>query len=60
MVKVVGKDESAVKRKTCFNCASVLEYTPSDVKERTVSDYTGSKDLVRYVICPNCNCNVSV
>jgi hypothetical protein len=27
MVKVVGRDESAVHRITCWSCASVLEYT---------------------------------
>lgn len=42
MVKVVGRDETAVRRITCWSCASVLEYTQSEVVNITHShDYLG-------------------
>jgi len=41
MVKIVGKDESFVKRVTCRSCASILEYTLNEVREYHGTDYTG-------------------
>lgn len=46
MPVIVGKDEKAVKRITCKNCASINEYTQSEV--RSISrgrDYGGGEDL---------------
>lgn len=54
MVKVVGRDESAVKRVTCRGCASVLEYKQSEVQRRDGHDYTGGADGEEYVTCPDC------
>lgn len=54
MVKVVGRDENAVKRVTCRGCASILEYTRSEVKSYTSTDYSGSSDITDYVPCPTC------
>lgn len=54
MVKVVGVDPQHVKRTTCRNCASVLEYTQCEVKNFTSYDYGGGSDIVYYVNCPNC------
>lgn len=54
MVKVVGKDESAVKRITCRSCASILEYTLSEVKSCHGTDYGGGPDGAEWVDCPNC------
>lgn len=54
MVKVVGKDEKAVKRVTCKSCASILEYTLSEVKEYHGTDYGGGPDGQEWVDCPNC------
>lgn len=44
MVQIVGNDPQAVKRTTCRNCAAVLEYTPSEVKEYHGKDYSGGSD----------------
>lgn len=52
-IVVVGKDTSAVKRKTCYNCASLLEYVPSDTEQYNFSDYTGP-DWQKAIICPTC------
>lgn len=54
MVAVVGKDPGAVKRVTCHECASILEYTLSEVQKEFSTDYTGSRDEYRYVKCPAC------
>lgn len=54
MVQVVGKDQSKVKRVTCNNCASVLEYVQSEVTESKSYDYTGSCDIIHTIQCPCC------
>lgn len=58
MVQVVGKDPAAVKRKTCKGCASILEYTSSEVKDFYSSDYGGGGDTYYYITCPSCNARV--
>lgn len=52
MPTIVGKDNSVVKRTTCRNCSSVLEYTPSEEQRDYSTDYTGGKDYYSYVMCP--------
>lgn len=54
MVQVVGKDPGAVKRVTCKGCASILEYTQSEIQNFTHYDYGGGSDIVYYIICPSC------
>ena len=54
MVQVVGKDNSVVKRVTCRNCGSILEYSAHEVKRRDGKDYTGGADGCEYIGCPNC------
>ena len=49
MVKVVGRDETEVKRITCKNCASILEYTNSEVKSM------GNREGYYYISCPECD-----
>ena len=59
MVKVVGRDESAVHRITCWSCASVLEYTQSEVQSIKHSyDYLGDYSVDRGIKCPQCDSNV--
>lgn len=59
MVKVIGKDESAVKRTTCRNCATILEYTPSDVRELwSGQDISGGADGAKGFNCPQCSAQV--
>ena len=62
MVTVVNKGPhpSVVKEVICRNCGSTLEYVPRDIKERTVSDYTGDREIVRYIECPECDEHVTV
>lgn len=55
MVQVVGKDQSAVKRVTCKQCASILEYTPSEVKKQEGRDISGGPDGREWINCPSCD-----
>lgn len=52
MVKIVGRDERAVKRVTCKKCASILEYTESEVQDRRYSSM-GEVGTVYFIQCPN-------
>ena len=52
--------KSVVKECVCYNCGVTLEYVPNDVSKRTETDYTGSKDIISYVVCPACNHQVTV
>ena len=54
MATVVGTDNSKVKRTTCRECASIIEYTPSETREVTVRDCTGSSDTEHRLTCPKC------
>lgn len=54
MVKVIGRDEAAVKRTTCRSCASILEYTLNEVKNFISYDYGDLLVINYYVDCPNC------
>jgi RNase P subunit RPR2 len=58
MVQIVGNDPQAVKRTTCRNCAAVLEYTPSEVKEYHGKDYSGGSDGKEWIDCPRCGTQV--
>lgn len=60
MVRVVGRDERYVRKATCHHCASILEYTNSETKEKTVSDYGGGRDIVNYITCPSCGNEITV
>lgn len=55
MAKVVGRDESAVKRITCRKCAAIVEHTPSEVRNLwSGTDYGGGSDGADGFNCPNC------
>lgn len=58
-VKKVGDDPRVVKRVTCRQCSSILEYLPADVQTRTVSSF-GDSCTVSYVPCPECSNKVEV
>lgn len=62
MVTVVSRTphQSVVKETVCRNCGSTLQYVPRDIKQRTVSDYLGDRDIVKYIECPECNEQVTV
>lgn len=60
MVKVVGKNDQHVKRTTCRNCASILEYTRNEATPHIHYDYGGGSDTYYWITCPNCGKDVNV
>lgn len=62
MVTVVSTvpHPSVVKEVVCRNCGATLNYVPKDIKERIEGDYTGGRDVYRYIECPPCGNQVSV
>lgn len=59
-INVVGRNPAHVKRCSCKNCASELEYTINDTRTEVHTDYGGGRDQVRYIQCPVCNSKVFV
>ena len=59
MITVIGIDKSIFKQVTCRKCASILEYVPNDIETRTVTDYTGGRDITKFIQCP-CGNEVTV
>lgn len=59
-VTIVGEDPSVYKEVTCAHCASILRYSPMDVKEYYTSDYSGDEELVKYIVCPKCSYRVNL
>lgn len=59
MLKVVGIDEKHVKRITCRKCASIIEYTESEVRNLwSGKDYSGGADGADGFTCPKCGNDV--
>lgn len=52
--------QSVVKRTICGNCGADLEYTPSDVREDKMTDYTGCTDIYKVIDCGNCSNQITV
>lgn len=53
MVRVV--EQAALKQTTCGTCKCKLEYGFNDMTFRMTSDYTGDRDRVAEIKCPNCS-----
>jgi RNase P subunit RPR2 len=53
MVKVV--DGPPVRRTTCYNCRSTLEYSFRDITSEYVRDYDMGGDTYHRIVCPECN-----
>lgn len=55
MAKVVGRDETVVKRITCRKCAAIVEYTPNEVRNLySGTDMGGGADGADGFNCPSC------
>lgn len=56
MVKIIGKSTQYVKRITCKNCSTELEYTNNDVRNLwSGTDYGGGPDGADGFDCPACS-----
>ena len=52
MPKVIGHDNSIIKRRTCRHCGAINEYTPSEIKDiKTNYDYLGDYDVYKGFNC---------
>lgn len=60
MVEIVGVDPAQKHRITCTGCASILEYTKSEVKEYHGTDYSGGSDGQEWIDCPKCGKKVII
>ena len=62
MITVLSKQphHSVLKEVVCRNCGCTLQYVPRDIKERIDVDYTGGRDIVNFIDCPECNTHVIV
>lgn len=60
MATVVGRDEKAVKRITCRDCASIIEYVECEVKTSTHRDYGGGSETYRELPCPQCGVDITI
>ena len=55
MIEILNVPERVCK---CWKCHSELSYTYPDIETRIVSDYTGHKEIYRYITCPVCKTDV--
>lgn len=55
MATVIGIDNKHVHTVSCHNCASIVQYTKSEVKRVDGKDYSGGPDGNEHIHCPNCN-----
>jgi hypothetical protein len=60
MATILGKEPREVRRCTCRNCASIIEYTLSETTTRWVSDYSGDREQIRELQCPGCSSRIQV
>lgn len=59
MATVVGTDETAKLRKTCKGCASIVEFTESEIFTLwSGKDYSGGSDGAKGIKCPKCGGNI--
>ncbi len=56
-MEIVDKtpDPKVQREKVCTSCGVKLRYLKPDVKTHVRTDYTGGKDAVYQIVCPNCN-----
>lgn len=60
MARIIGKDEKEMRRVTCRNCASIVEYTMRETVTRWVGDYSGDREQIRELGCPGCGNKIQV
>lgn len=62
MAKVLGFDPKLNRYCSCRNCSAMVEYTNKDIvgTKKINHDYLGDYDVVKYIICPNCNKDITL
>lgn len=54
-VEIAGESDRHWFKTDCPECGAILKYKRVDIKIKTVTDYTGDRDEIRYINCPRCN-----
>lgn len=62
MVKILKLEphKSVAKEIVCRSCGATLEYVPNDMKRYDGTDYSGGADGREWIVCPNCNKDVTI
>lgn len=60
MVKILGDAPEATKQIVCRNCATLLEYTQSEVLQYRGKDMSGGADGRDWIDCPKCDAQVTI
>ena len=56
MIEVIGFDERFLRKETCQNCGSILQFTvPEIVVENKFNEWDRVNVETSYIICPTCN-----
>ena len=58
MVQIVSPQKPM--EATCNKCKAGLSFVYTEIQEKITSDYSGGRDIVKYVMCPCCNSQVQV
>lgn len=51
MAKVIGFDETKMKKFTCWECTAIVQYAPNEEK---YTDRTDEGTKIKGLCCPNC------
>lgn len=57
MAKVIGFDETKMKRFTCRDCCAIVEYAPNEATKKLYEDGSAATDCGCHIYglkCPNC------
>ncbi|RJQ26741.1 hypothetical protein C4577_03035 [Candidatus Parcubacteria bacterium] len=60
VVRKVGTDLDSLKKVTCKNCGSILEYLPKDVKSEVLYSMAEYDGTYCWIKCPDCKEQVTV
>lgn len=61
-IRVVKKEPApeVLKQCVCRQCGATLEYSPIDVKKYEARDFSGGPDGRTWIVCPECNSDVTL
>lgn len=59
MPRVIRIEEPRDKQAKC-QCGAVVGYHPDEVKSRHGTDYGGGPDGEEWIVCPNCNRQITL
>ena len=60
MATVIGKNPRLINQTSCRECASIIEYTASELKSYSYKDYGGFSNTDYILICPCCGHDIDI